>query len=58
MYRGGHGSAGFLAQAPPGYSGTSLIRNSAPLEPYSRPMPKALWWSQGGALFLMSEVPL
>ena len=36
------------------YKGTSLIRNSAPLGPYSR----ALWWSQGGGLFLMSEVPL
>ena len=21
-------------------------------------MPRALWWSQGGVLFLMSEVPL
>ena len=36
------------------YRGTSLIINSAPLEPYRR----ALWWSQGGVLFLMSEVPL
>ena len=25
------------------YRGTSLIRNSAPLGPYSRNMPKALW---------------
>ena len=24
--------------------GTSLIRNSAPLGPYSRTMPRALWW--------------
>ena len=23
---------------------SSLIRNSAPLAPYSRPMPRALWW--------------
>ena len=27
------------------YRGTSLIRNSPPLGPYSRPMPRALWWS-------------
>ena len=27
------------------YRGTSLIRNSAPLGPYSRSMPRALWWS-------------
>ena len=39
------------------YRGTSLVRNSAPLAPYSRTMPRALWWSQGGGLFLMSEVP-
>ena len=36
---------------------TSLIRNSAPIGPYSRTMPRALWWS-GGGLFLMSEAPL
>jgi hypothetical protein len=30
------------------YRGTSLIRNSAPLGPYSRTMPRALWWSYGG----------
>ena len=40
------------------YRGTSLIRNSAPLGPYSRTMPGALWWSYGGGLFLMSEAPL
>ena len=39
------------------YRGTSLKRSSAPLGPYSRNMPRALWWSQRG-LFLMSEVPL
>ena len=38
--------------------GTSLIRNSAPLGPYSKTMPRALWCSQGGGRFLMSEVPL
>ena len=27
------------------YRGTSLITNNAPLGPYSRNMPKALWWS-------------
>ena len=32
------------------YRGTSLIRNRPPLEPYSRTMPRALWW------FLMSVV--
>ena len=26
------------------YRGTSLIRNSPPLGPYSRPMPRNLWW--------------
>ena len=31
---------------------TSLIRHSTPLEPYSRTMPRALWWSQGGPSFL------
>ena len=41
-----------------GYGGTSLIRNSPPLGPYSRTKSRALWWSKGGALFLMSEVPL
>jgi len=40
------------------YRGTSRIRNSAPLGPYSRSMSRALWWSLGGWLFLMSEVPL
>jgi len=40
------------------YKGTSLIRNSAPLGPYSGTMPRALWWSWGGWLLLISEVPL
>ena len=31
-----------------GYKGTSLIRNNPCLAPYSRLMPRALWWSQGG----------
>jgi len=35
------------------YRGTSLIRNSPPLGPYGRPMPRALWWA-----FRMSKVPM
>jgi len=34
------------------YRVTSLIRNSAPLGPYSRTMPRALWWSLGRGVFL------
>ena len=34
------------------YSGTSPIRNSAPLGPYSRTMPRVLWRSQGVCSFL------
>jgi hypothetical protein len=46
-------------QGEPGsVRGTSLIRNSAPLAPYGRTMPRALCWSEGGGLFLVSEVPL
>ena len=26
------------------FRGTSLIRNSAPLRPYSKTMPRGLWW--------------
>ena len=37
--------------------GTSLTRNSAPLGPCSRNMPRVLRFSWGGGLFLMSEVP-
>ena len=40
------------------YRGTSLIKNNPCLGSYSRLKPKALWWSFGGALFLMREVPL
>ena len=40
------------------YWGTFHIFNNAPEGPYSRTMPMALWWSWGGGLFLMSEVPL
>jgi len=38
--------------------GTSLIKNSLPLGPNSRTMPRALWWPQGVGRFLMSEVSL
>ena len=38
------------------YRDTSLMRNSAVLAPYSRNVPRALWWSQGGGHFRMSEV--
>ena len=41
---------------PLAYRGTSLIRNSNPLGPYSRTMPRALWRPLGEGLFLMSEV--
>ena len=37
---------------------SSPVRNSAPLGPYSRTVPRALWKPYGGELFLMSEVPL
>ena len=40
------------------YRGTSLIRNTPLLGPYSRTKPRVLWWSWGGGLFIMSEVPL
>ena len=33
-------------------------KNPPLLGPFSRPIPRALWWSKGGGLFLMSEVPL
>jgi hypothetical protein len=36
----------------PRYRGTSLIRNSAPLGPYSRTKHRALWWPGGGRSFL------
>ena len=41
-----------------GYRGTSLIRNTPPPGPFSRTKPRALWWSKGGRLFLMSKVSL
>ena len=41
-----------------GYSATLRIRNSTPIGPYRSSMRRVAWWSQGGSLFLMSEVPL
>ena len=38
--------------------GTSLIRNSGLLCPYSRTTHRALWWVLGRGRLLMSEVPL
>ena len=40
------------------YRDTSFIRKIDHPGPYSRTMTRALWWSEGGVLFLMSEVPL
>jgi len=40
------------------YRGTSLVRNRHLLGPYSRPMARALWWSQGGGSFLWARYPL
>ena len=43
----------------PPYRGTSLIINSAPLEPYSRTMHKFLWWFYGeGAVFCVRGTPV
>ena len=38
--------------------GTSHARQRTALGPYRKTMPRALWGSSGGGLFLMSEVPL
>ena len=35
-----------------GYRGTSLIKQSLPLGPYSRTMPRALGGPRGGGVFL------
>ena len=47
-----------LLAHPCRYRGASLIKSSAPLGAHSKDMPRALWWSLGGGLFLVSEVPL
>ena len=38
--------------------GTSLTRNTPFVGPFSRTIPRVMWWSQGRGLFLMSEAPL
>ena len=40
------------------YRGTSLMRKRPPLGPYTRTMPRDIWWLWGGVRFLMSEVSL
>ena len=40
------------------YRGTSLIRHSPPLGPYSRTMSGVLGGSKEGGMFLMGELPL
>jgi len=37
-----------LVHAEQAYRGTSLIRNTPLLGPYSRTIPRVLWWCQGG----------
>ena len=49
---------GITTSFPVHYRGSSFIRNCALLGPYSRIMPRALWWPYGGGQFLVSEVPL
>ena len=49
---------GVIGLQAPRYRETSLVRNCAPPGPYSRIITRFLWWSQGGGLFLMIEVPL
>ena len=51
----GSGARSWLSIKP--YRGISPIRNPLPVGPYSRAMPRALWWSWGGWRFLISEVP-
>ena len=38
--------------------GTSLMRKRLLLGPYSRAVPRALWWSRGGGFLVMSGDPL
>ena len=39
------------------YRGTSPIRKHPPLGPFSRPMPRALWWSSGVGVFICVRYP-
>jgi len=43
--KGGEGEEEMEQGRELGYRGTSLIRKSHPVGPYSRDMPRALWWS-------------
>ena len=52
------GTEGHRVRKRAGCRGSSLIRNTPLLGPYSRTIPRVLRWSWGGGLFLMSEVPL
>ena len=56
--RGGVGQPRLVCAPGEAYRGTSLIRNSVPLGPYSRKLPRAFWRPSGGELFLLSEVHL
>ena len=38
--------------------GTSLIRNSAPLGPYHRTVPRPRWWFWGGVVFYERGTPV
>ena len=39
------------------YRCTSLIRKCRPLGPYTRTMPRDIWWPQGRVRFLMGAIP-
>ena len=54
MHAGGVGGYGLGLGA---YRDTSLKKNCHPLNPYSRPIPRALGWSQGGDGFYERETP-
>ena len=55
VWRGLVGCSFIRPGAP--YRGTLPIRDSAPLGPYSRNIPRAIWWSQGGGCFLSARYP-
>ena len=40
-----------------GLQGHLAPKKQPPLGPYSRTMPRALWWPHGGGLFIMSRYP-
>ena len=45
-----------LVIMPVSYRGTSLVNNTPLLGPYSRTIPRVLWWSHRGGLFIVDEV--